>query len=83
MTNQPVIVLFTDYGLEGPYIGQLEAVLHQQVPGTQVIKLFSDLAPFDIESAACLYLPTRLDFPQARCFFAWLIRVWERHVPVW
>jgi len=68
LTNQPAIVLFTDYGLEGPYIGQLEAVLHQQVPGTQVIKLFSDLAPFDIESAACLLPAYTTGFPAGTVF---------------
>jgi len=26
-----VIVLFTDFGLEGPYIGQVQAVLHPMV----------------------------------------------------
>jgi S-adenosylmethionine hydrolase len=68
LTNRPAIVLFTDYGLEGPYIGQLEAVLHQQVPGTPVIKLFSDLAPFDIESAACLLPAYTTGFPAGTVF---------------
>jgi S-adenosylmethionine hydrolase len=49
-----MIVLFTDFGLEGPYIGQVQAVLHQQAPGVPVINLFSDLAPFDIQAAAYL-----------------------------
>jgi len=49
-----MIVLFTDFGLEGPYLGQVEAVLQQQAPGVPVIKLFSDLPPFDIEAAAYL-----------------------------
>ena len=49
-----MIVLFTDFGLEGPYIGQVETVLHQQAPGIPVINLFSDLAPFDIQGAAYL-----------------------------
>jgi S-adenosylmethionine hydroxide adenosyltransferase-like protein len=29
-----VIVLFTDFGLEGPYTGQMKAVLAQMAPGT-------------------------------------------------
>ena len=49
-----MIALFTDFGLEGPYIGQVQAVLHQQAPGVSVINLFSDLAPFDIQAAAYL-----------------------------
>jgi hypothetical protein len=27
-----MIVLFTDFGLEGPYVGQVQAILHQQAP---------------------------------------------------
>lgn len=49
-----MIVLVTDFGLEGPYVGQLQAVLQQQAPGVPVINLFSDLPPFDIQAAAYL-----------------------------
>jgi len=63
-----VIVLFTDFGLEGPYTGQVEAVLQQQAPGIPVIRLFSDLTPFDIQGAAYL-LPAYADrFPAATVF---------------
>ena len=37
-----MIVLFTDFGLQGPYTGQMRAVLHQMVPGMPVIDLFAD-----------------------------------------
>ncbi|HEY1259138.1 MAG TPA: SAM-dependent chlorinase/fluorinase [Stellaceae bacterium] len=40
-----MIVLFTDFGLAGPYIGQVKAVLHREAPGSAVIDLFADLAP--------------------------------------
>ena len=49
-----MIVLFTDFGLEGPYIGQVHAVLQQQASAIAVINLFSDLSPFDIQAAAYL-----------------------------
>lgn len=49
-----MIVLLTDFGLDGPYIGQVAAVLHQQAPGVPVVNLFSDLPPFDIQAAAYL-----------------------------
>jgi S-adenosylmethionine hydrolase len=49
-----MIFLFTDFGLEGPYTGQVQAVLRQQAPGVPVISLFADLAPFDIQAAAYL-----------------------------
>ncbi|HIF52335.1 MAG TPA: hypothetical protein EYQ42_12555 [Thiotrichaceae bacterium] len=37
-----MIFLFTDYGLEGPYIGQVETVLYQLAPNVKVINLMAD-----------------------------------------
>jgi S-adenosyl-L-methionine hydrolase (adenosine-forming) len=37
-----LIVLFTDFGLHGPYTGQVKAVLHQMAPGIPVVDLFAD-----------------------------------------
>jgi S-adenosyl-L-methionine hydrolase (adenosine-forming) len=37
-----MIVLFTDFGLQGPYTGQIKAVLHQMAPGVPAIDLFAD-----------------------------------------
>jgi S-adenosylmethionine hydrolase len=37
-----MIVLFTDFGLGGPYTGQVEAVLHDTAPGVPTVSLFAD-----------------------------------------
>ncbi|HWD56815.1 MAG TPA: SAM-dependent chlorinase/fluorinase, partial [Stellaceae bacterium] len=37
-----MIVLFSDFGLAGPYTGQVMAVLHQTAPDAPVISLFAD-----------------------------------------
>lgn len=37
-----MIVLFTDFGLAGPYTGQVQAVLQRDAPGVPVISLFAD-----------------------------------------
>ena len=37
-----MIALFTDYGLQGPYLGQVEAVLHRLLPEEKVINLLAD-----------------------------------------
>lgn len=37
-----MIVLFTDFGLEGPYTGQVKAVLHRTAPNVPVVDLFAD-----------------------------------------
>src|SRR5215469_4422702 len=50
----PSIVLATDFGLEGPYTGQVKAVLYRVAPGVPVIDLFSDLAANNPRPAAYL-----------------------------
>jgi S-adenosylmethionine hydrolase len=37
-----MIALFTDFGLTGPYTGQMKAVLHRDAPGVAVVDLFAD-----------------------------------------
>ena len=37
-----MIALFTDYGLKGPYLGQVEAALHRLLPDEKVINLLAD-----------------------------------------
>lgn len=58
-----MIVLLTDFGLAGPYTGQVQAVLHQQAPGVPVVSLFADLPAFDIEAAAYLLPAFTAGFP--------------------
>jgi len=42
-----VIALFTDFGLCGPYTGQMKAVLARRAPGVPVVDLFADAPAFD------------------------------------
>jgi len=63
-----MIVLLTDFGLDGPYTGQVQAVLHQQAPGVPVISLFADLAAFDIQAAAYLLPPYTRGFAPGTVF---------------
>lgn len=49
-----MIALYTDYGLDGPYLGQLQAVLHQQAPNVPVINLMADVPVFSAQAAAYL-----------------------------
>jgi len=59
-----MIVLFTDFGLHGPYTGQMKAVLHQVAPSIPVIDLFSD-APVGNPKASTYLLAS-----YAGCFSA-------------
>jgi S-adenosylmethionine hydrolase len=58
-----LIATFTDFGVSGPYLGQVRALLHAQAPGVPVVVLFPDLPAFDVQAAAYLlpaysqYLP--------------------------
>jgi hypothetical protein len=46
--------LYTDFGFDGPYVGQMKSVLHHQAPGVPVVDLMHDVPAFDIASAAYL-----------------------------
>jgi S-adenosylmethionine hydrolase len=59
----PMIATFTDFGVSGPYLGQVRAALSALAPGVAIVDIFPDLPAFDIQAAACLipaysqYLP--------------------------
>jgi S-adenosylmethionine hydrolase len=63
-----MIALFTDFGLAGPYVGQMHAVLAQQAPGARVIDLFHDVPSHDIRSAAYLLPAYVRGFPPETVF---------------
>jgi S-adenosylmethionine hydrolase len=65
-----MIVVFTDFGLEGPYVGQMKAVLHNAAPGIPLVDLMADAPAFDARAAAYLlaaYVPA---FPTGAVFLA-------------
>lgn len=51
-----MIALFTDYGMEGPYLGQVAAKLHELAPGVRIVNLMSD-APRQNPKAGAYLLP--------------------------
>lgn len=63
-----MIVLFTDFGREGPYLGQVEAVLAREAPGVPVINLFADLPCFRPRPAAYLLAAYYTAFPVGSVF---------------
>ena len=63
-----MIVLFSDFGLEGPYIGQVKAVLHDSAPGVPVVDLFSDAPACDPKASAYLLAAYSSGFP-GNCVF--------------
>ncbi|MEQ8227708.1 MAG: SAM-dependent chlorinase/fluorinase [Rhodospirillales bacterium] len=63
-----MFVLFTDFGFNGPYVGQMKAVLHGAVPGMPVIDLMHDAPPFDPQSCAYLLAALVGEFPKGAVF---------------
>jgi len=60
-----MLVLFTDFGLQGPYVGQLKLVLQQWAPTIPVIDLFHDVPAFDSQGAAYLLAAYVAELPVA------------------
>jgi S-adenosyl-L-methionine hydrolase (adenosine-forming) len=63
-----MIVLFTDFGLHGPYTGQMKAVLHRMASGIPVIDLFAD-APVGNPKASAYLLGAFADWFAAGTIF--------------
>ncbi len=63
-----MIVLFTDFGITGPYVGQMKSVLCQQAPTTPVIDLMHDAPAFDPRAAAYLLASLVNEFPRDSVF---------------
>ena len=49
-----MIVLFTDFGLQGPYTGQMKVVLYRMAPGIPAVDLFADAPAGNPKASAYL-----------------------------
>ncbi len=65
-----MIVLFTDFGLDGPYVGQMKAVLHSRAPNTIVIDLFTDAPAHDPMASSYLLAAYGKGFPEGSIFLS-------------
>jgi S-adenosylmethionine hydrolase len=65
-----MILLFTDFGAEGPYLGQMEAVLRQEAPGVPIINLLSNAPAGDPVRSSYLLAALAPEFPEASVFLA-------------
>ena len=64
-----MIVLFTDYGLNGPYLGEVEAVLFRYAPRERVINLIADVPRQNPRAGAYLLAACAHRFPAGTIFF--------------
>jgi S-adenosylmethionine hydrolase len=65
-----MIILFTDFGLEGPYTGQVKAVLFRAAPGVPVVELFADAPAGKPKPAAYLLAAYGVWFPPGTVLLA-------------
>lgn len=63
-----MIALFTDFGLNGPYVGQMQAVVYHHAPATAVVNLFADAPVFNPRAAAYLLAAFRAYMPPDTVF---------------
>ena len=63
-----MIVLFTDFGLSGPYVGQLQAAILKESPAARVVNLFADAPAHDARRSAYLLAAYAGEFPAPTVF---------------
>lgn len=63
-----MFVLYTDFGVAGPYLGQIKAVLYRDAPGIPIIDLCADSPSFDPYAAAYLLAALAPEFPPGAIF---------------
>ena len=66
----PMIVLFSDFGLEGPYTGQVKTVLYRTASTVPVIDLFADAPAGKPKPAAYLLAAYAVWFPPGTVILA-------------
>jgi S-adenosylmethionine hydrolase len=65
-----VIVLFTDFGVRDPYVGQVKARLAEHAPGQQVVDLLHEAPDFNPHAGAHLLAAFAPVFPPGSVFLA-------------
>jgi S-adenosylmethionine hydrolase len=66
----PVIALFTDYGWEDPYVGQIKGVILTVNPAARLLDLTHSVTPFNVTEGAYLLDRSAEEFPAGTIFVA-------------
>src|SRR5260370_907865 len=64
------IVLFTDFGSQDPYVGQVKAVLARDAPGVPQVDLLNDVPAYNVRAAAHLLASLAPECPQGSVFLS-------------
>ncbi len=62
------LALFTDFGLQGPYVGLMKLALIRYAPRIPIVDLFHNAPLFDTQAAAYLLATYALEFPEGSVF---------------
>jgi S-adenosylmethionine hydrolase len=65
-----VIVLFTDFGVRDPYVGQMKARLAEHAPTQLVVDLLHEVPDFNPHAGAHLLAALAFGFPSGSVFLA-------------
>jgi len=65
-----MIVLFTDFGHDGLYVGQVKSVLHQYAPDMPQIDLLHEAPAYNVKASAHLLAASASQFPSGSVFLA-------------
>lgn len=68
MFNVRMVVLFSDFGVVGPYVGQMKAAIWTVAPAVPVVDLFADAPRFDPVAAGYLLAAYAGEFPAGTVF---------------
>lgn len=63
-----MIVLFTDFGVADPYVGQMHGVLAREAPNVPIVDLLHTVPDFDIRAGAYLLAALAPQFPPGAVF---------------
>jgi S-adenosyl-L-methionine hydrolase (adenosine-forming) len=66
--NSDMLVLFTDFGATGPYVGQLKGVLAREATGVPVIDLLHEAPAYNVRASAYLLAALATAFPEGAVF---------------
>ena len=67
--NEPtMIALFTDFGADGPYVGQMKAAIYRELPQATLVDLMADAPAHNPRAAAYLLAALSREFPAGTVF---------------
>lgn len=68
MQQPPLIALYTDFGLTGPYVGQMKAAIYRELPNARIVDLMADAPVHNPRAAAYLLAALAGEFPEGTVF---------------